>query len=130
MDEPEFVKIIEDQGGLVVYEDTCFGARYYEEPVSEEEDPLNSIANRYFYRIPCARMGNSFDRRYENLEKIYREFKAEGIISQILFIVFSIPVFLSNSNGKRKQAKSQRSFWIGMQDEGIWSDENQGTGFH
>ena len=84
MDEPEFVKIIEDQGGLVVYEDTCFGARYYEEPVSEEEDPLNSIANRYFYRIPCARMGNSFDRRYENLEKIYREFKAEGIISQIL----------------------------------------------
>ena len=56
MDEPEFVKAIEDQGGLVVYEDTCFGARYYEEPVSREGDPLTRIAERYFYRLPCARI--------------------------------------------------------------------------
>jgi len=84
MDEPEFVKVIEEQGGLVVYEDMCFGARYYEEPVREEGDPLTRIAERYFYRIPCARMGNGFDKRYENLKMIRKEFNAEGIISQLI----------------------------------------------
>lgn len=82
MDEPEFVKVIEEQGGLVVYEDTCFGARYYEEPVSEDGDPLLKIAERYFYRIPCARMANSFARRYDNLKIVCKEFKADGIIAQ------------------------------------------------
>jgi benzoyl-CoA reductase/2-hydroxyglutaryl-CoA dehydratase subunit BcrC/BadD/HgdB len=84
MDEPELVRAIENQGGLVVYEDTCFGARYYEEPVSVEGDPLTRIAERYFYRLPCARMGNSFHGRYDHLMKIRDEYKAEGLIVQRL----------------------------------------------
>jgi benzoyl-CoA reductase subunit C len=84
MDEPEFIKAIEAQGGLVVYEDTCFGARYYEEPVSEEGDPLTRIAERYFYRLPCARMEDSFPPRYENLLKMVDDLKAEGLIVQRL----------------------------------------------
>jgi benzoyl-CoA reductase/2-hydroxyglutaryl-CoA dehydratase subunit BcrC/BadD/HgdB len=82
MDEPEFVKAIEDQGGLVVYEDTCFGGRYYEELVSEDGDPLTRIAERYFYRMPCARTDDSFPRRYENLKKQMKEFGAKGIVVQ------------------------------------------------
>lgn len=84
MDEPEFVKVIEEQGGMVVYEDTCFGARYYEEPVEEGGDPLSKIAERYFYRMPCARMANSFDKRYESLKTVCKEYKAEGIIAQYI----------------------------------------------
>lgn len=84
MDEPEFVKTIEEQGGLVVYEDTCFGARYYEELVSEDGDPLTNIAKRYFYRMPCARMANKFDKRYDNLKAVCNKYEAEGIIAQYL----------------------------------------------
>jgi len=82
LDEPEFLKVIEDQGGLVVYEDTCFGARFYEELVSEDGDPLSKIAERYFYRVPCARMVNSFPVRYENVAQIMRDFHADGLIAQ------------------------------------------------
>lgn len=84
MDEPELIKAIEDQGGLVVYEDTCFGARYYEELVTEEGDPLTRIAERYFYRLPCARTADSFAKRYDNLMKILDEYNAEGLIVQRL----------------------------------------------
>ncbi|MBI5252515.1 MAG: 2-hydroxyacyl-CoA dehydratase [Desulfomonile tiedjei] len=82
LDEPEFLKVMEDQGGLVVYEDTCFGARFYEEQVPEEGDPLTKIAERYFYRVPCARMVNSFPARYANVEQIMTDFHADGLIAQ------------------------------------------------
>ncbi len=82
LDEPEFLKAIEDQGGLVVYEDTCFGARFYEELVSGEGDPFTKIAERYFYRVPCARMFNSFSARYDNVEQIKRDYNADGLIAQ------------------------------------------------
>ncbi|MFH1117422.1 MAG: 2-hydroxyacyl-CoA dehydratase family protein [Pseudomonadota bacterium] len=82
LDEPEFLKAIEEQGGLVVYEDTCFGARFYEELVAEDGDPLDKIAERYFYRVPCARMFNSFSPRYANIERIKQAYKADGLIAQ------------------------------------------------
>jgi benzoyl-CoA reductase subunit C len=84
IDEPEFIKIIEEQGGLVVCEDVCFGALYYEDLVSEEGDPLTKIAERYFYRVPCARMVNGFPARYEHLERLKRDFLADGVIAQRL----------------------------------------------
>lgn len=84
IDEPEFIKIIEEQGGLVVCEDVCFSSLYYEDLVSEEGDPLTRIAERYFYRIPCARMVNGFPTRYEHLEQMKRDFKADGVIAQRL----------------------------------------------
>lgn len=82
LDEPDFVKLIEDQGGMVVYEDTCFGARHYEDLVSEDGDPLTQIAERYFYKVPCGRMVNSFAPRYKNIEQIMKDYQADGIISQ------------------------------------------------
>ena len=84
MDEPEFVAAIEKQGGLVVYEDTCFGARYYEERVGEDGDPVTRIAERYFYRLPCARMEDSFEKRYANLNKIREDYNVDGTIVQRL----------------------------------------------
>ena len=84
IDEPEFIKIIEEQGGLVVGEDICFGSFYHEDLVSEEGDPLTKIAERYFYRVPCARMVNGFPARYEHLERMKRDFQADGVIAQRL----------------------------------------------
>lgn len=82
VDEPEFIKIIEDQGGLVVYDDYCFGARYYEELVSEAGDPLTEITRRYLFRVPCARFMGGFKPRYDNLQRAKKEYGADGIIFQ------------------------------------------------
>ena len=84
MDEPDFVAAVEKQGGIVVYEDTCFGARYYEQPVEEDGDPLTRIAERYFYRLPCARMEDNFNRRYANLKNVRADYQADGFIVQRL----------------------------------------------
>ncbi|MCL4439843.1 MAG: 2-hydroxyacyl-CoA dehydratase family protein [Firmicutes bacterium] len=82
MDEPEFVKIIEDQGAIVVYDDVCCGSRYYEDLVSEEGDPLTKIAERYVYRVPCARTMNSFADRYNHIQQAKKDFRADGMIYQ------------------------------------------------
>lgn len=84
LDEPDFIKIIEDQGGLVIYDDTCFGSRYYQNLISEEGDPLENIAARYLYKVPCARFLNSFSPRYENLMDVAKNYQADGIIFQRL----------------------------------------------
>jgi benzoyl-CoA reductase subunit C len=82
VDEPEFIKIIEDQGGLVVYDDYCFGSRYYEELVSQVGDPLTEITKRYVLRVPCARFKGGFMTRYNNLQRAKKEYGADGVIFQ------------------------------------------------
>lgn len=105
MDEPEFVKVIEEQGGLVVYEDTCFGARFFEEPIQEDGDPFSNIVDRYFYRMSCARMANSFGKRYDNLKTVCKEYKAEGIIAQYIVhcLLNAGEAFLINMRAKTNE---------------------------
>ena len=54
LDDPGFVKLIEDSGGLVVADDLCTGSRYFWEDVSG--DPLEALARRYLSPVLCARM--------------------------------------------------------------------------
>ncbi|MCL4442153.1 MAG: 2-hydroxyacyl-CoA dehydratase family protein, partial [Firmicutes bacterium] len=84
LDDPEFIKIIEDQGGLVVYDDYCFGSRCYEGFVSEEGDPLTKIAERYLSTVPCAGIMDSFSYRYDHLQQARKDFRADGMIFQRL----------------------------------------------
>ena len=45
LDNPEYLKVIEDKGGLIVAEDLCFGTRNFGEPIKlDRSDPLGSIA--------------------------------------------------------------------------------------
>jgi benzoyl-CoA reductase/2-hydroxyglutaryl-CoA dehydratase subunit BcrC/BadD/HgdB len=82
LDEPEYLSNIEEQGGLSVAEDVCFGARYFWDLVKEEGDPMENIARRYFFHIPCARMVGGFSQRVEFLKQLVNDFKADGIVFQ------------------------------------------------
>ena len=85
MANPEFIKSIEDQGGLVVTDELCTSTRYWSDPVILEGDepPLRAIARRYLNNFPCARMVPS-DERFNRILDLVRDFKVDGVISQIV----------------------------------------------
>jgi len=83
LNNPAFIKSIEDQGGLVVTDELCSSVRYWYDPVVREgeESPLKSLARRYLTNFPCARMFPSTD-RFKLITKLIQDYKVEGIVSQ------------------------------------------------
>jgi len=85
MNNPEFVKSIEAQKGLVVTDELCTSTRYWSDPVvvEEGESPVKAISRRYLNNFPCARMVPS-DERFNRILNLVKEFRVEGVISQII----------------------------------------------
>ena len=85
MANPDFVKCIEDQGGIVVTDELCTSTRYWSDPVILDQNatPLEAISRRYLNNFPCARMFPS-DERFERIIKLAQDFNVDGIISQIV----------------------------------------------
>ena len=83
LNNPVFIKSIEDQGGLVVTDELCSSVRYWFDPVvrQAQEPPLKSIARRYLTNFPCARMFPSSD-RFKLITKLIQDYRVEGIVSQ------------------------------------------------
>jgi benzoyl-CoA reductase/2-hydroxyglutaryl-CoA dehydratase subunit BcrC/BadD/HgdB len=86
LDDPEYVKIIEDQGGLVVTDSTCYGTRLMWVQVDEtEEDPVRALARFYVQTRPsCPRMYGNQPERIAFTRKMAEEFKVDGIIGERL----------------------------------------------
>ena len=82
LDEPEYVKIIEDLGGLVVTDSLCLGTRYFWDLVDETSDPLGALAKRYLSRVSCPRMAGEQPKRMEFVMDIIKEFNVDGVILQ------------------------------------------------
>lgn len=84
LDDPSYLSVIESVGADIVGEFVCFGARAYEDMADEEGDPMEAIARRYFYHVPCVRMGEKFNDRFDRLVETVREFDAHGLVFQRL----------------------------------------------
>ena len=79
----DMLKIIEDSGGLVVSDTLCFGAtRSFGEPIREDGDPLDAIAERYYSQIICPRMFDSYPERFDFSLDLARQANVEGVILQ------------------------------------------------
>jgi bcr-type benzoyl-CoA reductase subunit C len=85
MNNPEFIKAIESQGGLVVTDELCTSTRYWSDPVVLDGDkpPLEAISRRYLSNFPCARMVPS-DERFNRVLELAHDFRVDGVISQII----------------------------------------------
>ena len=85
MTNPEFIESIEELGGLVVTDELCTSTRYWSDPVVINGDitPLEAISQRYLNNFPCARMFPS-DERFNRILNLAREFRVDGVISQIV----------------------------------------------
>jgi benzoyl-CoA reductase/2-hydroxyglutaryl-CoA dehydratase subunit BcrC/BadD/HgdB len=86
LDDPNYLRVIEDQGGLVVTDSTCFGSRIMWADVSEEvDDPIRALAQYYVRdRQSCPRTFGDYERRQAFVEDLVREFKVDGVIGERL----------------------------------------------
>ncbi len=82
LDDTEFIKVIEEQGGLVVTDSLCYGTRYFWDLVDETSDPIDALARRYLSKISCPRMTDGHSLRTEFVKNLIKEFNVDGVILQ------------------------------------------------
>ncbi|MHA1264029.1 MAG: 2-hydroxyacyl-CoA dehydratase subunit D [Candidatus Helarchaeota archaeon] len=83
VDNPEYVKIIEDLGSIVVTDSHCFGSKYFWNKVDEQKNPLDALTNRYLMQTPCPRMidaATGHHTRLEHIKTLIKEFYVDGVI--------------------------------------------------
>ncbi|MFX1392779.1 MAG: 2-hydroxyacyl-CoA dehydratase subunit D [Promethearchaeota archaeon] len=82
LDEPEYLKIIEDLGGLIVTDSLCIGTRSFWDLVDETRDPLDALAERYLLKASCPRMAGEQSERISFIKKLIKDFNVDGVIFQ------------------------------------------------
>lgn len=81
MDDPEYLKIIEDKGGLIVTDVQCFGSRYLWDYVAlDGKNPLKALSNSYLNRVVCPRMCDMHVELKDLIIKMAEEYKVDGIV--------------------------------------------------
>ena len=86
LDDPAYIQVIEDQGGLVVTDSTCFGTRIMWVGVDESlSDPMEALARLYIADRPsCPRFYGQHDNRAQYVIDMCRDFNCDGIIGESL----------------------------------------------
>ena len=83
-DDPEFTKLIEGCGALVVSDRYCFGSTPGREVIElkDDEDPLRQLCLHVMQHSECARYiaDEKVQQRRDTADRLAREFKADGII--------------------------------------------------
>jgi len=83
VDNPEYIRIIEDLGAIVVTDSHCFGTKYFQGKVKEGGDPLEAITDRYLLKAPCPRMideRTGHIARLTEIKKLIKEYYVDGVI--------------------------------------------------
>lgn len=81
---PDIYNIIEESGGVVVWDDLCTGSRYFEGEISSQGDPAKALADRYSSRDICPAKHISNTSRGDNLAALSADHKAKGVIFMYL----------------------------------------------
>lgn len=84
LDDPNYIKIIESTGGLVVADHLCTGSIPGLTPIEIKDDPLTSIADHYLSRTSCPRMMEEFDSRVASILKSASEYNVDGVIIEFV----------------------------------------------
>lgn len=78
----KIVKIIEENGGIVVAYENCSGIKSVDMLVNEEKEPMEALSEKYL-NIGCSCISPN-DNRIELLSKIVDEYSIDGVIDVIL----------------------------------------------
>jgi len=81
-DNPDYLGVMEELGGLVVTDSLCFGSRYFWEPVDTEGDLMLNLARSYLKRPSCPRMVENVGERGDFVKQMVRDFKVDGVVFQ------------------------------------------------
>lgn len=81
LDEPDYLDIFEEKGGLFVTDMQCFGSRYLWEPIDlNRDDLLTSLAETYLTRPVCPRMCDLHHAFRDQVLDMAREYNVEGMV--------------------------------------------------
>ena len=84
VDDPEFTKLIESCGAMVVADRYCFGSFPSREQIEilPGETAFDAICRHYLHWNQCARFmdGMKIDQRHSEVKRLVDEFKADGVI--------------------------------------------------
>ena len=84
LDDPEYIKVIESTGGLVVTDVLCFGTKNFRAEIDEKmKDPIAALAKYYIADRPsCPRMFGDQPRRSQLVKDLIKEYKVDGVIGE------------------------------------------------
>ncbi len=84
IDDPEFTKLIETCGAMVVADRYCFGSFPGREEIEilDGESAFDAICRHYLNWNQCVRFmdGAKIDQRYNEVKRLIKEFGADGVI--------------------------------------------------
>jgi len=80
LDNPEYLKVIEDKGGLIVTDALCFGQMQFREALEVKGDVLTDLADYYLRRLVCPRMMDKHEELHNFIIESVKEFNCDGVI--------------------------------------------------
>ena len=84
IDDPEFTKLVESCGAMVVADRYCFGSIPSREEIEirDGETAFDAICRHYLATNECARFmsGSKIDQRHDTMERLVKEYHADGLI--------------------------------------------------
>lgn len=84
IDDPEFTKLIETCGAMVVADRYCFGSFPGREEIEirDGESAFDAICRHYLHWNQCVRFmdGAKIDQRHSEVQRLIKEFNADGVI--------------------------------------------------
>ncbi len=84
IDDPDFTKLIESCGAMVVADRYCFGSFPSREEIAilEGESAFDAVCRHYLHWNQCARLmdGEKIEQRHSEVRKLVEKFAADGII--------------------------------------------------
>ncbi|OPY07624.1 MAG: R-phenyllactate dehydratase beta subunit [Syntrophaceae bacterium PtaB.Bin095] len=83
-DFPDIHSLIDEAGGIVVWDDLCTGARSFAGGFGASADPIEAIAERYLDRIVCPAKHSGLTNRADHLVRMVREKGAQGVVFTLL----------------------------------------------
>jgi benzoyl-CoA reductase/2-hydroxyglutaryl-CoA dehydratase subunit BcrC/BadD/HgdB len=84
IEDVDHVKTIESCGITIVTDNYCLGYHYFDNIISKQSDPYQSLAERYLTRVSCPRMMKDFPRRWAFFIDKWNQGLVEGIIVERL----------------------------------------------
>ena len=83
LDNPEYIKVIEDRGGIVVADYNCFGDRNFGSPIEiDDTDVIGSLARYYLTRNTCPRELDNRPDIHNEIVALCKEYNVQGVVYQ------------------------------------------------
>lgn len=83
LDDPSYLQMIEDMGGLVVADDLCTGSKYFWNLAEADGDPLLALARRYLTRPECPRMHPARN-RLRHLRDMMVSHRVDAVVLEVI----------------------------------------------